>query len=327
MLISYKGQSINTKHHTDITEEERAEIEQGYYQLPPFEEVKKQFKCLSNGGVKLDKVTHYYFRKLMAQVQCSKAKWTVADVFENKELLGIFISKSSQNKKCFPDDYPTWKKVQKAISLGGKGYAKIPTQFPVKTADMILEKYNVNNKFYDYSCGWGARLISSLKHNIDYYGTDPNYLLCEKLNELQRDWKDTIKGNKSSIDIRAIGSESFVPEWQNTMGLAFSSPPYFDLEDYKIGKQSYTPGISYESWKNNYLLPTFENIYKYLIENGYFCLNIKDIEQYSLVNDSKTLAEKCGFKLYNTEILKQNKRQKSVGGLHNGDEIILIFKK
>lgn len=192
---------------------------------------------------------------------------------------------------------------------------------------MILEKYNVNDNFLDYSCGWGARLISSLKHNINYYGIDPNNLLCDKLNELAKDWKDIIKGNKSIVDIKCQGSEIFIPEWENTIGVAFSSPPYYNLEDYKIGNQSYREGVTYEEWKENYLKPTFINIKKYLIDNGYFCINIKDLEKFPLVNDTKQIALDCGFKYYGEELLKQNKRQKSVGGLHNGDEGIMIFTK
>lgn len=51
----------------------------------------------------------------------------------------------------------------------------------MKSIDELLENYNVNNKYYDFSCGWGVRLLSSLKHNVEYYGTDPNTVLCERL--------------------------------------------------------------------------------------------------------------------------------------------------
>lgn len=68
MIIEYKGKTLNTKNYVEITEEERKEISNGYFELPPFEEVQKQIHTLSGGGVKIDKITHYYFRKLMAQV-------------------------------------------------------------------------------------------------------------------------------------------------------------------------------------------------------------------------------------------------------------------
>ena len=144
-IINYKGKTLKTKHYKEITEEERSILEKDYYTLPKYSEVQNQFKKINNGGVKIDKITNYYFKELMAMVQCSCAKWTVKDVFENKELLGVFVAKALTNDKVFPSTEPLWKNVCTAMRLGGKGYAKLPTQFPVKTVDLILDKYNVNN--------------------------------------------------------------------------------------------------------------------------------------------------------------------------------------
>lgn len=88
--------------------------------------------------------------------------------------------------------------------------------------------------------------------------------------------------------------------------MAFSSPPYFDLEDYKIGKQSYNSNISYSMWKENYLTPTLINIYKYLIDDGVLALNIKNSKTYKLADDAKTIAEACGFQLIDIEQLINN---------------------
>ena len=47
----------------------------------------------------------------------------------------------------------------KMFGLAGKGVASPPTQFSLKTVDEVLAKYNVNGNWYDYSCGWGVRLM------------------------------------------------------------------------------------------------------------------------------------------------------------------------
>ena len=154
-IITYKGKTLKTKHYKEITEEERQQLEKNYYSLSNYQDVVKQFKTINNGGVKIDKITNYYFKELMAMVQCSCAKWTVKDVFENRELLGVFVAKALTNDKVFPPTEPLWKNVCTAMRLGGKGYAKLPTQFPIKTVDLILNKYNINNNYLDYSCGWG----------------------------------------------------------------------------------------------------------------------------------------------------------------------------
>ena len=56
-----------------------------------------------------------------------------------------------------------------------------PSNFPIKTVDYIINKYNINDKYYDFSCGWGVRLLSSFRNNISYYGTDPNNILVQRL--------------------------------------------------------------------------------------------------------------------------------------------------
>lgn len=272
----------------------------------------------------VDKVTRYYFRDIMAKTRLKNAKWTVEEVFESKDLLGIFKAKTQTNSRVF-DSPDLITNIDTAIRLGGHNIATMPPNFPMKIVRSILKKYNVNNNWYDFSCGWGVRLLGAITTGINYFGTDPNYLLTERLNQLVEDYKVNI-GLKSTVDIRTQGSEIFIPEWENKIGLAFSSPPYFDLEDYTIGKQSYRAGVSYEEWKTNYLYPTLQNIYKYLTDNGILAFNIKNGKTYMLADDTKELATQCGFQCVDIELLTNNQRITS-SGLINNAENIFIFKK
>lgn len=259
-------------------------------------------------------------------------KWSIEEVFEHKPLVEFFMGKANNNKKVFPDTMTNCQKIETAFRLCGKGVASKPANFPIKTVDEILENYNINNNYYDFSCGWGARLTSALKNKVNYYGTDPNYLLTEKLEQLGKDYKETLKQD-TIVDIRTQGSEIFVPEWENKIGVAFSSPPYFYLEDYKIGNQSYKEGTSYEEWKENYLKPTFRNIYYYLIKEGYFILNINNFKEFNLVEDSIEIAKEIGFELIGEHKLKNIKRCYGTtsidnkGGINDNSERILVFMK
>ena len=87
------------------------------------------------------------------------------------------------------------------------------------------------------------------------------------------------------------------------MGLAFSSPPYFNLEDYRIGEQSVKLNPEYADWLENYMRPTFENIYKYLTPDGHFIINIKNFKKYAMETDARTIAEEVGFKFSHYEVL------------------------
>ena len=325
-VIEHKGEVLETKHFTDITYQKYQQLKEEYYKKPDFSEVVNQFKNIAKGGTKNDKITNYYVKDLMAKVKLYHSKWSIEDVWECKDLVARFYAQTFTNDKVFPRTTSDIKNIETAIRLGGKGVASKPSNFPIKTVDYILENYNVNGNWYDFSCGWGARLTGALKHNVNYFGTDPNFMLTDRLEKLAKDYKDVVDC-KSTVDIRVTGSEVYNADWENKMGLAFSSPPYFYLEDYKVGKQSYREGVSYQDWKDNYLKPTIQNIYLYLIQEGYFLLNINNFDKFDLVGDSIKIAEEIGFKLVKTESLKNIERCKSTKGFNDNSEKILVFIK
>jgi hypothetical protein len=263
----------------------------------------------------------------MAKTKLWHSKWSVEEMFNNKTLIEYFYWKINANRKMFPEEKGDSNNIERAIALGGKGIGTFPSDFPMKTADAILEMYNVNDNYYDFSCGWGVRLMSSFKHNINYFGTDPNYLLTERLNDMTALWKETVPTVKSNVDIRTCGSEEFIPEWENKIGLAFSSPPYFNLEDYGVGNQSYKEGTIYEDWKNNYFIPTLKNIYRYLIQDGFLVINIKDFKNYPLEKDTLEMAEQCGFKQVDVALLENIKRINCKANLNDNSENCYVFMK
>lgn len=334
--IVYDGKTYNTTIHKDLTDEEFASIKRGYYTKPDFEDVKKQFLKIDNDGVKTNYITNYYFKELIAKVKIHYNNWTIEQALNYKPIMEFFAGKVDVNKKVFPDTMPLYKKIETAFRLCGFKVASKPSVFPYKTANEIIQKYNVNNNYYDFSCGWGTRLLASLKNRVNYYGTDPNYLLVDKLNELCTDYMKTVDANVD-VDIRSSGSEVFIPEWENKIGLAFSSPPYYNLEDYQIGNQSWREGVEYDEWKKSYLTQTIENIYKYLIDDGWFLININNFNKYNnynLIKDTIDISKNVGFELYDIHTLKNIKRchghkewDKHEVGWYNNDEKIFVFKK
>lgn len=321
-VLIVNGEEIKTEYWCKVEDEERLQLKQDFFCKPTIEELNTQFKRLHSGGPKMDKVNRYYFRELMAKTKLSDSKWTVEEVFENNDLVGLFKSRvESGSKKTFQESRTLAQNIEKAIGLSS--YARFPTNYPLQSVEKILEKYNINNNWYDFSCGWGARLIGAMRNNVNYFGTDPNYLLTQKLHELAADYSK-INKVKSSIDIRTVGSQHYIREWVDTMGLAFSSPPYFNLEDYRIGDQSYKPGTTYEEWKENYLRPTFNNIYCYLIKEGYFLINIKNLKDYPLVYDTLKIAEECGFTHKDTLAMDDNIQRPNIDDYA---EPILVFQK
>lgn len=332
--IEYNGKSFDTLFYKKLSDSEYMEVVNYFRTKPDFGLVKRQLFDLFYGSKTINYVDKYYFRDIWSKVCLYHSIWSIEEVLDCKYLVEVYAAKVSENKDVFPDTMSLSQKIGTAFRIGGSGICRKPSNFPYSEIDSILEKYNVNNNYYDFSCGWGVRLLCSMVRNVNYYGTDPNYLLVERLNQLIHDFKDIFISRSSVAKIYCQGSETLIPELVGKIGLAFSSPPYFNLEDYRVGdKQSYKAGItSYKSWLENYYIPTMKNIYQYLIPEGYFMLNIKDFGKYKLEEHTVKLAEYyCKFKHVDTIKLKNIVRNvmDSDGGSKAIDntENIFVFKK
>lgn len=151
---------------------------------------------------------------------------------------------------------------------------------------------------YDYSCGYGGRLlgITSSNMNYSYSGVDPNTETVKYLkyfNELIK------QATGNSGEIICSTSEEYQPEG---IDLAFSSPPYFNLEKYSDeDTQCMVRYDTLDQWFDGYVSPTMENIYKGLNSDGIFATNIADYKTYGqkepieVVDRWIETAEKHGF--------------------------------
>lgn len=334
--IDYLGKKYTTTIRRELTDEQYEQVVKEYYTKPDFELVKKQFGFISKGSTVVSYITNYYVKDLMAKVKIHYNNWTIEEALQHKPLIEFFAGKVADNKKVYPDSNTLCKNIEIAFRLCGFKTASKPSNFPMKAVDALLDKYNVNNRYFDFSCGWGVRMLSSMKHGIEYYGTDPNYILCERLESMASDYRD-VTGSDVKTHIFPQGSEVFIPELENSIGIAFSSPPYFNLEDYKIGNQSWREGVTYDDWKENYLSETIKNVYKYVINDGYFAINVKNFNKYNnydIVGDTYDLVIDNGFVLVDVLPVKNTTRcsghrEYGKGDIcwHDNDEKIMVFSK
>ena len=318
--ITYNGKSVKTKYHSALEWQEFHELRAQYYAKPSIEQVQLEILKFHQGSIKTTLITNYYFKALMSKVILHHSKFSIQEVFMCKELLEVFTGKVALNKKVFPESQPLIKNITTAIRLGGKGIASKPTNFPVKVAKQILDKYNVNNNYYDFSCGWGVRMLSALSLGINYYGSDPNTELVEQLNSLEKEYRKVTRVD-SLVKLYPKGSEIFIPELENKIGLSFSSPPYFNLEDYRVGEQSYKVGTSYGDWLKNFVEPMLTNLYRYAINNGIIAINVKNFNGNNLYNDIFKMCKELGLVLVEEIVLDIGKRQQ------HSEEKIMVFKK
>ena len=327
MIIKHLGKEIDTKSYDDTLGKEFCDlIREQYYEKPPKDKVDKNLQKIAEGGKKTTEIERYYFKDLMSKVLLHHSKWSIEEFLQNDDLIRSAFGRIKSNTKLYYSSSDITN-LEKYFSLGGKGVAVKPTNFPIAHCDEILKMYNVNNNYYDYSCGWGIRLLSAMRNGINYYGTDPNYLLTERLEELHNDY-DRVNNTSTFAKIYTQGSEVFIPELENKIGVAFSSPPYFNLEDYKVGNQSYKEGMSYKEWLDNYFDKTVKNIHTYLVDGGYLILNIKNYAKFNLIEDCVKICKDNGFDYVTTHELKNISRIKCTKELNTtNNEGMYVFKK
>jgi len=141
------------------------------------------------------------------------------------------------------------------------------SMFKPDIAKYIYMKYTKEGDLvYDFSAGFGGRMLGAASCNRKYIGIDP--LTYNDLIEM----RDCLK--LENCDLIKGCSEDFC-YGENVFDLAFSSPPYNNLEVYSDEEtQAYNKGDEY--FYNVYWIKTLENIKKMLKFNKMFCLNIKD---------------------------------------------------
>lgn len=160
---------------------------------------------------------------------------------------------------------------------------------------------------YDYSAGYGGRLlgITTSKMRYNYTGIDPNSETIEYLHYLNDLIYDTT-GNRGVI-VKNV-SEAYKPD--GLVDLAFSSPPYFNLEKYcDEPTQCMNQFTTLDDWFEGYAAPTMKNIIGSLEDDGVFATNIADYKvgsnkEFKVVDRWIETAEKLGFNhVYNIHMM------------------------
>jgi hypothetical protein len=323
--ITHLGKTFKTVHFSNITDKECEKIKEDFYKKPDFQLVTNQFNKLREGGKKTNYVIDYYFKDVMSKARLDSSKWSIEEFFNCNNLIRFAHGKIKNCSNFYKSTDSDIKNIKTVLRLSPSGTAGKVSNFPYKTMLEVFEKYNLNNNYYDFSCGWGIRLLSSMTSGVNYFGTDPNEELVDSLKLMSEDYfKNTLK--MSSVDIRCSGSQEHIQEWDGKIGLAFSSPPYFDLEHYKSDNQS-IEGLSYEQWLEEYWRKTVNNIEKYLIEGGHLLLNMKNIKKHNTLDDMCKIIEEKGFKFVENLELKNINRIILKNNGKNTNEVIAVFKK
>jgi len=250
----------------------------------------------------------------------------------------IFETRSGKFKtplECFNDDEMLLKAINKRISFGDNisdsamrkalswthGTHRV-SNFRPSVAKFIYDKYAGEGTVLDFSCGFGGRLFGALSSDKikKYIGTDPNTKTHKYLLKME---KDLSPYHDKYVEIHDKPIEDL--DFEVKFDLSFSSPPYFDTEQYSHeDTQSFIRYKSKEEWRDGFLRQLIEKNYDWVKKGGYFIINIANVKNYKdLETDTVEIAKSVGFNLERTHKML-------LSSLMSGGykfEPIFVFKK
>lgn len=239
-------------------------------------------------------------------VRC-RGKMTALEAFNDDEIFKRVIRKRMKMGDNMSD--AGIRKMLKIFS----GVQAVSNFRPTSARD-IYNRYCDGGVTWDMSTGFGGRLLGFNESRAKLYiGTDPSTQAYKSNFELATDFVN------KPIRLHKIGSEDYIPS-KGILDLAFTSPPYFDIEEYENElSQSYKKFPQYESWLSGFLNKTVENARYGLKKDGILALNVNEkIGQYLL-----EVIEDLGF--YHVETLQLSLSKINSKGFKY--EPIYIFKK
>ena len=172
---------------------------------------------------------------------------------------------------------------------------------------------------WDMSMGYGGRILGAIISDINYIGTDPAEKTFKGLKEIRKDFG---RDNRHYF-LNKCGSETFVPK-ENSLDFAFTSPPYFNWEQYgEEDGQSFNQYEGAEDWNNGFLRKTIQNAYIGLKKGRHMGLNVANIKTHkTFEDDTVRIAVEEGFE--HTDTYKLQLSSQESGAKY---EPVFIFQK
>lgn len=151
------------------------------------------------------------------------------------------------------------------------------TLFKCTYAAHMMQKFS-STKILDFSAGWGDRLFGALASKLvtKYVAFDPNINLKPGHDEIIANYNT----NNKIIDIKYIPFEQAIFTSNDKFDLIFTSPPYFNFENYISDNQSCKTFSTYESWLHDFLFVSLKKAWNVLETNGYMMIHIANVKIY-----------------------------------------------
>ena len=309
-ILTINGNKITSEYMWSLNAEERNKLLKDvfeYYRANGFPAEKYDDKFLIDSFKKLEKADQYKvidangyvsnFGQLCLPVCrhfCADKFWkassesmsSIEDVFYNDDLfIKVLKNRMGWNVTTEGGEVRPYmftlsdSMIRCGIRNSGYGYGV--SNFRPIIAKYIYNKYlagEISPTVYDFSAGWGARCLAAMSLRYNYIGVDP--LTSDNINDMIKFYKDSkeLHISGSHICYNVCSQDEVLYELlPDNIDLAFSCPPYFNLEVYsKDATQSYNQYSNYNDWLEYYWRPTVKICHNKLKDNGKLVFIIKD---------------------------------------------------
>lgn len=141
------------------------------------------------------------------------------------------------------------------------------SNFKPVLAKFLYNKYCFNDKVLDYCAGFGSRMLGAVSLGLEYTGYEPSSETY--LNALK--FKEYLSSRTSGVaNIYNIPFEDADVK-EDYYSFAFSSPPYYDFENYTgEGTQSIIKYSTFGEWIKGFWEKTIERSCLSLVKDGFF---------------------------------------------------------
>jgi len=256
------------------------------------------------------------------------------------------INRRSSVLQAFNDDSLLRKVVENRVNgnfnmtgnMLKQGFAVSNVAVKASIFNCVLARYiytqytKEGSAIYDYSMGFGQRLLAalSLPHRVEFIGVDPFDRMVQSNQAIFDFYNANVPMLNKTVDLRCMGSEDFCDsKYEGKIDLAFSSPPYYNLEVYSDDDdQAYA--TSYVDFLQRYWKKTVANIDKMLAKDGKFVLNITAglVDGFDVGTDMTNVVREAGFEV-EREYKIQLSRNLEFGGQKESHktEPIYVFRR
>jgi hypothetical protein len=200
-------------------------------------------------------------------------------VLNDDELLEQLWKRAESKPRVFPEGRNSVRSFMTAIGIGWSKCLAV-ANFPAKEARKLFRKYcPAGGLIYDPSAGFGSRMAAALLGGFGYVATDPNkdlFPLLYQFHDFLLNSGYVLQDQKFHIFCQ--GSEVNIPQLHGAVDFVFTSPPYFDLEEYSDDTAASTRNYrNFKAWGREYVVPTVLNIKSYLKPGACVAINIKNL--------------------------------------------------